>query len=82
MEEVPPMEFSMGEAQFRRNFRIKFRDDLKKAGMSQKELAMRLGTGTSTIGRWAQGASIPDLYNYWRISQILQDAARRKHDDE
>lgn len=69
------MSFPMDEAEFRRTFKIKFREDLKRAGISQRELAARMGKSTSVIGRWAQGKGVPDLYNYWCISQVLKEAA-------
>ena len=56
----------------------------KKAGVTQKEVATKLGNGESTISAWENGVSLPDagallvmaeLYGYTSINEMIGYAA-------
>lgn len=52
-----------------------FQDALKRAreakGMSQKELARRIGVSQSTVGMWESGKNRPEMRNLERIASAL-----------
>ena len=43
----------------------------KKAGMSQEELADRLGVSRQAVGKWENGAAIPDISNLIELSRVF-----------
>lgn len=42
------------------------------AGMTQAELAARLGITTPSITKWEKGRSNPDLLNVFRMTEIFE----------
>jgi transcriptional regulator with XRE-family HTH domain len=58
----------------RRSF-MKIANNVKKlrlaSGMTQAELATRLGITTPSITKWEKGMSNPDLHNVFRLSAIF-----------
>lgn len=54
---------------------MKFEEKLmalrKKSGMSQEELADRLGVSRQAISRWELGSTLPDAANLLKISDIF-----------
>ena len=42
------------------------------AGMTQAELATRLGITTPSITKWERGRSNPDLINVFRMTEIFE----------
>lgn len=42
------------------------------AGMTQAELAARLGITTPSITKWEKGMSNPDLLNVFRLAEIFE----------
>ncbi|HZR12498.1 MAG TPA: helix-turn-helix transcriptional regulator [Acidimicrobiia bacterium] len=61
------------------------RDARRYAGITQAELARRLGTKQSVISRWERGADIPRVDTLGRILQACgfeADLTFRRHDDE
>lgn len=42
------------------------------AGMTQAELAARLGITTPSITKWEKGRSNPDLLNVFRMKEIFE----------
>lgn len=57
------------------NIRITFKKNLaiyiKKSGITQAELASKIGVGRSNITNWLNGNSIPDLDVINRICAVL-----------
>lgn len=49
----------------------RIKDGLKKKGMTQKELARRLGINRSSVGQWVSGRALPSLDKFLRIVEIL-----------
>lgn len=43
----------------------------KRMGLSQTELAQRVGVGQTAVCRWESGKSQPSLANLLRLSNIL-----------
>ncbi len=43
----------------------------KKAGMSQEELADRLGVSRQAVGKWENGAAMPDITNLVELSRVF-----------
>lgn len=54
---------------------MKFEEKLmalrKKAGMSQEELADRLGVSRQAVSRWELGATLPDAPNLLKLSDLF-----------
>ncbi|MFR1050299.1 MAG: helix-turn-helix transcriptional regulator [Lachnospirales bacterium] len=50
----------------------KIRMRREAAGMSQSELARRLGLDSTTVNKWEAGASLPRLGNLIALAGILQ----------
>lgn len=54
---------------------MKFEEKLmtlrKKAGMSQEDLADRLGVSRQAISRWELGATLPDVPNLLKLSDLF-----------
>ena len=44
----------------------------KQQGLSQEELADRLGLSRQAIGKWESGSSMPSIDNLIELSSILQ----------
>ena len=42
------------------------------AGMTQADLAARLGLTTPSITKWEKGQSNPDLLNVFRLAEIFE----------
>lgn len=42
------------------------------AGMTQAELATRLGITTPSITKWERGRSNPDMINVFRMTEIFE----------
>lgn len=60
------------------------RDARELAGLSQVELAARLGTAQSAVSRWERGIDVPRVDTLGRILQACElevDLAFRRHDD-
>ena len=53
------------------DFQQKFLMLRKRAGLSQDELADKLGVTRQTISRWEQGTACPDMYNLKQISKLF-----------
>lgn len=53
------------------NFQQKFLMLRKRAGLSQDELADKLGVTRQAISRWEQGTACPDMYNLKQISKLF-----------
>lgn len=47
-------------------------DTMRKVGVSQVELAKRLGLRLCTVNRWVNGERTPSLYNHYRIMSVLK----------
>jgi transcriptional regulator with XRE-family HTH domain len=61
------------------------REARQYAGLSQRELAARLGTKQSVVSRWERGVDTPRVDTLARILQACgfeADLAFRRHDDE
>jgi transcriptional regulator with XRE-family HTH domain len=61
------------------------RDARRLAGLSQADLAARLGTHQSVISRWERGIESPRVETLGRILQACgfeADLTFRRHDDE
>ena len=43
----------------------------KELGLTQQELAHKLGVTDRSISRWEKGTSTPDIYSLKRLSEIL-----------
>ena len=50
----------------------KIRMKREAAGMSQSELARRLGLDSTTVNKWEAGASLPRLGNLIALAGVLQ----------
>ena len=53
------------------NFQQKFLMLRKQAGLSQDELADKLGVTRQAISRWEQGTACPDMFNLTQISKLF-----------
>ena len=55
---------------------MKITNNVKKlrqaAGMTQADLASRLGITTPSITKWEKGRSNPDLINVFRMTEIFE----------
>lgn len=55
---------------------MKITNNVKKlrqaAGMTQADLASRLGITTPSITKWEKGRSNPDLLNVFRMTEIFE----------
>lgn len=55
---------------------MKITNNVKKlrqaAGMTQADLAFRLGITTPSITKWEKGRSNPDLLNVFRMTEIFE----------
>lgn len=55
---------------------MKITNNVKKlrqaAGMTQADLAARLGITTPSITKWEKGRSNPDLINVFRMTEIFK----------
>ena len=47
----------------------------KKAGLSQEELAEKMGITRQTISKWETGASVPDVEELQRLCAALSASA-------
>lgn len=58
---------------------MKFKDKLveerKSRGLSQEQLADKLGVSRQAISRWEAGNALPDVYNLKRISELFDISA-------
>ena len=52
-------------------FEEKLMDLRKKAGMSQEELADRLGVSRQAVSRWELGSTLPDAPNLLKLSDLF-----------
>jgi len=60
------------------------RDARELAGLSQSDLAARLGTAQSAVSRWERGLDVPRVDTLGRILQACEleaDLRFRRHDD-
>jgi transcriptional regulator with XRE-family HTH domain len=61
------------------------REARQHAGLSQRDLAARLGTKQSVVSRWERGIDTPRIETLGRILQACgfeADLTFRRHDDE
>ena len=59
----------------------KIRMQREAAGMSQSELARKLGLDSSTVNKWESGASVPRLGNLVAMASILRCSVGELLDD-
>ncbi len=53
------------------NISENIKKERKKAGMTQKELAEKLGVYQKDISRWETGERTPSIRNIYRICEVL-----------
>lgn len=61
----------MTKQKWRKSFGFNLKALLREYGMSQEELANKLGVDKSTVNRYVIGERIPDLYTALNIVYIL-----------
>lgn len=54
------------------DFGIRLKKLTKEKGISQKELAVKLGKNDQTISRWVNGESAPDAFDIIEICRIMR----------
>lgn len=47
-------------------------DGRKKVGLTQAQLAEKVGVAAQTVSKWETGASLPDLENVLQLSEVLK----------
>ena len=47
----------------------------KGRGLSQEELAERLGVSRQAVSRWESGTALPDAGNLWQLSRLFEVSA-------
>lgn len=52
-------------------FPMAFRDEMERAGMTQREVARQMGLSSTAVWYWANGRSVPTLENVVRLERIL-----------
>ena len=67
----PPM--TAAELHFREQFAEQLTEDLKTRGMTQKELADRLGVPATTVNQWCKGSRVPTLFRWWQLQKAFKE---------
>lgn len=58
-------------SEIKRNIQKNIAEYRKKANLTQKELAERLGVKTTSLASWEQGKSMPDIDTLFRLCPLL-----------
>jgi transcriptional regulator with XRE-family HTH domain len=57
------------------DFHVLVRQYRRETGLSQEDLAGRLGVEVSTVSRWERGLSLPGAVTYSRVTSIMRPRA-------
>lgn len=68
----PSLMLVIGEAERRDRFGYALQQALTARGMSERQLAQRLGIDARRVARWRTGRGLPDLYETQALVSILR----------
>lgn len=68
----PSLVLMLGEVERRARFGYALQEALKRRGLSERQLAQRMGIDARKVAAWRQGRSLPDLYQTQELVEILR----------